>query len=193
MADSEFGDFLAAVCVAHGSDELPHLDLLAALFSGVHAGLKTGLDCFHNFVQGEALLQVLFGGPADFAVHHAVLGQVFHEFLGYPEQAFLGLHDSDGVVKGFEVADQRTGVRRFAEPFAQRYGIGGGQCVADGLGQLDNGGRAESSVQVIVEGNLGQALQIEVEGRGSVKNGLSHVSKTSPRIHDHGQPDQQLG
>ena len=175
VADGQFGDLLAAVGVAHGGDQLADLDLAAGLGHGVHAGFEAGLHGLDNFVQAQALLQVLFGCPAHFAVDHAVVGEVLDEFLGDAEQAFLGLHHGDGVVEGFEVADQRAGVGGFAEPLPQRDRIGRGQRVADGLGQLDDGGRAEPAIQVVVKGNLGQALQVEVEVRGSVRNSLSHV------------------
>ncbi len=137
------------------------------------ASTPASRPCLHGldrFVQAQALLQVLFGGPAHFTVDNAVVGKVFDEFLGDAEQAFLGLHHGDGVVEGLEVADQRAGVGGFAEPLPQGDGVGGGQRVADGLGKFNDGGRTESAVQVVVKGNLGEALQVEVEVRGSVKN-----------------------
>ena len=175
MADRQFGDLLAAVGVAHGGDELADLDVAAGLGDGVHAGFEPGLHGLDDVVQAQALLQVLFGRPAHLAVHDAVVGQVFDEFLRDAEQAFLGLHHGDGVVEGLQVADQRAGVGGFAEPLPQRDGVRGGQRVADGLGKFNDGGRAESAVQVVVKGNLGKALQVEVEVRGSVRNSLSHV------------------
>src|SRR5688572_21410319 len=118
---------------------------------------------------------MLFGSPADLAVDHAVVGQVFNELLGDAEQAFLGLHHRHRVVERLQVADQRAGVGGLTEPLPQCHRVIGGKRVANGLGKLDDGGGAEASVQVIVKGNLGQALQVEIDGRGSVNNGLSHV------------------
>ena len=175
VADGQFGDLLAAVGVAHGGDELADLDLAAGLGDGVHAGFEAGLHGLDDVVQAQALLQVLLGRPAHLAVHDAVVGQVLDELLRDAEQALLGLHHGDGVVEGLEVADQGAGVGGFAEPLPQRDGIGGGQRVAGGLGKFNDGGRAESAVQVVVKGNLGKALQVEVEVRGSVRNSLSHV------------------
>ena len=113
--------------------------------------------------------------PADFAVHDAVVGKVFHEFLGHAEEALFGLHHGDRVVKRFEVADQGAGVCGFAEPLPQRHRIGGRQGVPHGFRKFDDGGRAQAAVQVVVQGYLGEALEVEVDGRGSVKNRLSHV------------------
>ena len=141
VADRQFGDFLAAVGVAHGGDQLADLDVAAGLGDGVDAGVEAGLHGLDGLVQAQALLQVLFGGPADLTVDHAVVGEVFDEFLGDAEQAFLGLHHGDGVVEGLEVADQRAGVGGFAEPLPQRDGIGGGQRVAGGLRKFNDGGR----------------------------------------------------
>ena len=124
VADGEFGDLLAAVCVPHGGDQLAHLDLAAGLGHGVHAGFEAFLHGLDDFVQGQALLEVLLRRPADFAVHHAVVREVLHEFLGDAEQAFLGLHHGNGVVERLQVADQRAGVGGLAEPLAQRHGIG---------------------------------------------------------------------
>ena len=168
VADGEFGDLLAAVGVAHGRDQLAHLDLPAGLGHGVHAGFEPFLDGLDNLVQGQSLLQVLLRCPAHFAVHHAVVREVLHELLGDAEQAFLGLHDGDGVVERLKVADQRAGVGGFAEPFAQRDGVCGREGVAHCLRQLNDGGRAQAAVQVVVKGYLGQALQVEIEGRGGV-------------------------
>ena len=175
VADGQFRDFLAAVGVPHGGDQLADLDIASGLGDGVDAGFEARLHGLDGLVQAQALLEVLFGGPAHFTVDHAVVGQVFDEFLGDAEEAFLGLHHGNGVVEGLEVADQRAGVGRFAEPLPQRDGIGGGQGVSRGLGKFNDGGRTESAVQVVVKGNLGEALQVEVEVRGSVKNYLSHV------------------
>jgi hypothetical protein len=63
-----------------------------------------------EFVQAQALLQVLLGCPADLAIDHAVVRQVLDELLGDAEQSVPGLHDGDGVVERFKVTDQRAGV-----------------------------------------------------------------------------------
>ena len=110
-SDREFGDLLAAVGVAHGCDQLSHLDFAPAFADCLNAGFQSFLDSFDGFVQGESLLQVLFRRPPDFAVHHAVVRQVLDEFLGHPEEAFVRLHHGHGVVEGFQVADQGPGVR----------------------------------------------------------------------------------
>ncbi len=175
VADGQFGDLLAAVGVAHGGDELTHLDIAAGLCHGVHSSFEAGLHGFDHVVQAQALLQAPFGRPAHLAVHDAVVGQVFGEFLRDAEQALLGLHHGDGVVEGLQVADQGAGVGGFAEPLPQGDGVRGRQRVADGLSKFNDGGRLESAVQVVVKGNLGKALQVEVEVRGSVRNSLSHV------------------
>ena len=175
VADGQLGDFLAAVGVAHGGDQLADLDVAAGLGDGIDTGIEARLHGLDGLVQAQALRQVLFGGPAHFTVDNAVVGEVFDEFLGDAEEPVLGLHHGDGVVERLEVADQRAGVGGFAEPLPQGDGVGGRQRVSHGLGKFNDGGRTESAVQVVVKGNLGEALQVEFEVRGSVKNYLSHV------------------
>jgi hypothetical protein len=124
VADGELGDLLAAVGVPHGGDQLAHLDFAAAFGHRVHACLEALLDGLHHFVEREALLEVLLRCPADFTVDHAVIREVLHEFLGDPEQAFLGLHHGNGVVESLKVADQGAGVCGLSEPLSQRSGVG---------------------------------------------------------------------
>jgi hypothetical protein len=79
------------------------------------------------------------------------------------------------VVERFEVPDQGAGVGGLAEPFAEGGGVGGWKGVANGFRKLDDGCGAETPVQVVVKGYLGEALQVEVKGRGGVNDWLSHV------------------
>jgi len=71
------------------------------------------------------------------------------------------------VLEGLEVADQGAGVGGFAEPLRQRDGVGRRQGVSDAFGKFNDGGRTQSAVQVVVKGDLGKALQVEVEVRGA--------------------------
>ncbi len=86
VPDGEFGDFLAAVGVAHRGDQLADLDLAAGLGDGVDAGVEAFLDGLDDVVQRQALLQVLLRRPAHLAVDDAVVGEVLDEFLGHPDR-----------------------------------------------------------------------------------------------------------
>jgi hypothetical protein len=108
VADGELGDLLAAVRVAHGGDELAHLDLAPALPHGLDAGFEAFLHSLDGLIQREALLEMLLRRPPHLAVHHAVVSEVLNELLGHAEQALVGLHDSYGVVEGLQVPDQGT-------------------------------------------------------------------------------------
>ena len=169
VTHGQLGDLLGAVQVAHGGDQLAGLDGGAGGLGCVHALLQSGLDGLHGLVQGQSLLQVLLGSPADLGVDHAVLHQVLHELAGHTAQALGGLHDRDGVLEGLQVALEGAGVGGLGEPGGQVIGVVRGQLVADLLGQLQHGGRAQSAVQVVVQADLGQGGQVDLQGGGGVE------------------------
>ncbi|GGP58540.1 hypothetical protein GCM10010278_39390 [Streptomyces melanogenes] len=60
--------------------------------------------------------------------------------------------------EGLQIALQGTGVGRVAEPDRERRRVLGGQAlVAARAGQLDDGGGAQTTVEVVVEDGLGRA------------------------------------
>ncbi len=179
VAQGQLGDFHAAVGVAHGGDDLADLDRGPGLGQFLAGVLKPALDGLDDVVKAQALALVLLGRPAHLAVDNAVLDEVLDEFAGHAGERGLGLHHGDGVVKGFQVALQRTGVRGGAEPGAEFLGIGGGKFVSHLRGQLDDGLRAQSPIEVVVERNLGQGPEVEGWVVCNVDHLVSHLPSLS--------------
>jgi hypothetical protein len=97
---------------------------------------------------------------AHLGVHDAVRGQVQGALAGHPVHGVGPLHHADGVRERLQVAHQRAGVGRPPEPQAQRRGVVGRQvAVAELVGQLEHGLRAQAAVQVVVQENLGGAAE----------------------------------
>ena len=179
VPQGQLRDFDAAVGVAHGGDDLADLDRGSGLREFLAGFLEPALDGLDGVVQAESLAQVLLGGPAHLAVDHAVLDEVLDEFACHAGQRGLGLHHSDGVVEGFQVAFQRPGVGGGTEPGAEFLGIGGGKFVSRIGGQLDDGLRAQPPIEVVVERDLGQGPEVEGRVIGNVDHLVSHLPSLS--------------
>ena len=121
---------------------------------GGHALLEALLDGGDDLVEGEAGGDVLLGRVADLGVDDAVRRQVLDALARDPRQRGGGLHDRDGVVEGLEVLHQRAGVGHRREPLTQRLGVGSGQRVPHLRGQLDDRGRPQPPVEVVVQQHL---------------------------------------
>ena len=150
--DGELGDLHRAGLVPHRGEQLADHD---APVGGRDALVEALLDGRDDLVEGEPVADVLLGGVADLGVHDAVGGQVLDALAGHPGDPRGGLHDRDGVVEGLQVAHQRAAVGRLAEPPAQGVGVRGGQVVPALAGQLDDGLRPQSAVEVVVQQDLG--------------------------------------
>jgi hypothetical protein len=100
---------------------------------------------------------------AHLGVDHAVGGQVQRALPGHPVQPGLGLHHRDGVREGLQVAFERPRVGGRGEPPAESLRIRLGKRVADVGGELDDGLRAQATVQVVVQQCLG--CLDDVDGR----------------------------
>ncbi len=60
----------------------------------------------------------------------------------------------DGVVEGLQVALERPAVGGLGEPPAQRLGVVGGQVVPAVVGELEDGLRPQTAVEVVVQQGL---------------------------------------
>ena len=80
---------------------------------------------------------MLFWRPAHLAVDDSISGQVLHELRSYPPQARCCLHDN-GLIEGFQIAHQRSRVRRLGEPATKIIGSIGWRYMSDIGGQLDD-------------------------------------------------------
>ena len=95
---------------------------------------------------------------ADLGVHDAVGRQVLGTLARHPLERIPGLHDRDGVLEALEVALQRPSRRARDEPLGQLRAVGGRQPgIADRVGELEHGRRAQATVEVVVQKHLGGA------------------------------------
>ena len=141
-------------------------------------------------VEREPLADVQLGREADLGVDDAVGGEVLRALGRDPGERPAGLHDADGVREGLEVALEGAGVGRLDEPAAERLGVGRGQRVVAGLGgQLDDRGRAQPAVEVVVQQRLGRAPDRRPRaarrrgrpaGRGGADGWMGPVSTLTP-------------
>jgi hypothetical protein len=67
------------------------------------------------------------------------------------------------VHEGLQVALERAGVGRGAEPLLQLDRVGGGQLVAAARRQLDDRGRPQPAVEVVVQQRLGSQSQVGID------------------------------
>ena len=104
----EAGGQETVVSVAHGRNDLAHLNVATGFIYGIHALLKAQLDGLNGFVQAQARGEVLFRSPANLTVNNAVLSQVLHKFPRHPDQRVVRLHHGHGVLEGFQIAFQGT-------------------------------------------------------------------------------------
>ena len=93
---------------------------------------KPSLTASTTSSRRQSGLQVLLGRVADLGVDDAVGRQVLGALGGDPDQRLAGLHHRAGVGEGLQVAFQRAGVGRLAEPGPSLSRVGLGQAaVAD--------------------------------------------------------------
>lgn len=154
-AHRQLGDLQAASCCAHRRADGVDGEVGAVRTAGesVHDGL-------HHLVEGEALLGAQFGSHAHLGVHHAVGGQVASTFVRHALDGVLVLHDSHGVGEGFQVQNEVVALGATVEPLGEIGHVGGGEAAIAVLGrQFDHGLGSESAVEVIVQQDLGCALQ----------------------------------
>src|SRR5690606_30388460 len=88
-----------------------------------------------------------------------------------------GLHDGQGVVEGLEIAHERAGVGRLAEPPVQVAGIGRREVgIPDLVSELEDGARADTSVEMVVQQRLRRLQDLRGEDR------VAHCVSSSSRL-----------
>jgi hypothetical protein len=74
MTDRKFGNFEAAIRVAHSRHKLAGANKATLGFDCIHALFEAVLNCLNDLVKAKPLLQVLLGSPANFAINYAIGG-----------------------------------------------------------------------------------------------------------------------
>ena len=163
QAIDELGDLAGAGLVPHRGQQLADDDpcrRCAAIPSS-----KPALDRGDDLVEVEPAGDVLLGGVADLGVHDAVGGQVLDALAGDPRQRLGRLHHRDRVVEGLEVPLQRAGVGRLGEPATERRRRRARAAAWPiSRGQLEDRRRPQPSVEVVVQQDLGRAVDLLAGG-----------------------------
>ncbi len=150
VADRELGDLQRPGRRAHGGEQRVHRD--PAALAALAEPLEHGLD---DLVEAQTAFGVQLGGEPDLGVGHPVGGQVLGALGGHPAQRVRGLHDPDRVPERVQVDLQVTAVRALGQPLGQVLYVVAGQVPVPRLRrQLEDGLRAQATVQVIVQQDL---------------------------------------
>ena len=164
-------DLHGAGRVTHRGQELAYDDPAAGRGRPL---LEALLHRGHDLVERQPRRDVLLGGVADLGVDDAVRGEVLHALAGDPGEGSAGLHHRDGVVERLQVAHQRAGVRGVGEPLAQRGRVARGQLVADLRGEVQDGLRAQPTVEVVVQQDLRCPEDLVAGGDDRFRRGGRH-------------------
>src|SRR5580692_5775724 len=150
VADGQLGDLQRPGRRAHRGEQGVHRD--PAPFATLPEALENRLD---HLVQAQPAFGVQLRHEPDLGVDHAVGGQVRGAFGRDPAQRVRGLHDRDRVPERVQVDLEVAAVRAFGQPAGQLLDVVAGQvAVADLVGQLEYGLRAQAAVQMIVQQDL---------------------------------------
>lgn len=159
VVDNQLCDFLRVVILAHRADEQTRGDV-PSLGGSVSFTLCQALDQrINNSLHIQAPFQMVFRSQTQLSVDDIVGSQIFDGLTSHTRQRLSGLHDSTGVREGSQVARQRSGVAGVNKPLLQLIRIGGRQLIGVTAvrGQVDNGLRAQTTIEVIMKQYLGQA------------------------------------
>ncbi len=173
-----------------GGEQLPHPDVATAGVRGILSRFDALLHGIHDLVEAEPAREVLLGRPADLAVDDAVRGEVFDELLRRAHEALSRLHDADGDRELLEVVLERAAVDVVREPGLQTLRVVRGEVEIDLVGQFEDGLRAQTAVEVIVQRDLRKIAQFpaadaEVVGcHGAPLSGCHHAVMRSRTIGD---------
>ena len=109
------------------------------------------------------------GAKRDLGVHHAVGRQILGALACHPHDRVRGLHHPDGVGERLEVQRQVLAVGAALHPCCESFGVGRGKVAVAGLvGQLDDRGRSQAPVEVVVEDDFGGATDALDGGRSDL-------------------------
>ena len=154
-AHRQLGDLPAARRRAHGRGD----DVDGQVGAGRAAGeaVEHRLD---HLVERQPGLGAQLGRHAHLGVDDAVGGQVLGALVGDPLDRVAVLHHADGVGERLEVQHEVVALGAAVEPLGELVDVGGRQAVVAVLaGQLDDRGRPQATVEVVVQQHLGRPGQ----------------------------------
>ena len=125
-------------------------------------------DGVEHLVQGQPGLDVELGGEAHLGVHEAVGGEVLGALGGHADDGVAVLHHADGVRERLQVEHEVVALGAAVEPRAEVVDVGGREAgVAVLRRQLDDGGGAQATVEVVVEDDLRRPLDADRVDHGA--------------------------
>ena len=156
-ADRALRDLHGSRRLAHGRHEHLHDDRVAGLLGADRAEAEPLEVGVHDLVEGHATFGRELRGVADLGVHDAIRGEVLRALGRHPDDRVALLHHSDRVRERLEVQLEGLAVGTAADPRGELVGIAGRQPVVPELrGEVDDRGRPQPAVQVIVQQRLGR-------------------------------------
>ena len=156
-ADRAFGDLDGASRLAHRGDEQLHHDRVAGLGGACRADPEAVEHRGGGLVEGQALLGAQLGRHPDLGVDHAVGSQVLGAFGRDAGDRVGPLHDPERMRKSLEVELEALAVGATSEPGSEVVDVGGRERVVAVLGcQIDDRGRPQSPIEMVVEERLGR-------------------------------------
>jgi hypothetical protein len=161
QVDGERGHFVRTVVLPHRAQDLGGLD---GAPGGVHpsrAVFEAVGDRIHRLPQGEPGTGAEFRRPAHLGVHDAVGCDILHVLAGDAAQRDGVLQQGDGEVESLKIRGQVAAARLLHEPTGEPARIRGGQFDSSRGGQVDDGGRSQRTVEVVVQADLGQGGDVD--------------------------------
>ena len=153
-AHRQLGDLERAGCRAHRRDD--RVDGQIGVGRSEPEPVEHGL---HHLVERQALLGAQLGSEPHLGVHDAVVGEILGALVGDPLDRITILHHTDGVGERLEVQHQVVALGATVEPGGEVVDVGGRQIlVSELLREFDDGRRADTAVEVVVEQRLRRSL-----------------------------------
>ena len=133
---------------------------------------------FDRLVERQATARTELRGHPDLGIDDAVGGQILSAFRRDARDRIRPLHDPERVGERLEVKLQALAVGATADPSRQVVDVGRWECVIAVLGcQIDDRGRSQTPVEVVVEHGLGRP-----DDSGKIRHGVMvRASRTLPR------------
>ena len=158
-ADRAFRDLDGAGGLAHGRHEHLHDDRMAGRGGPLGPDLEPLEVRGDDLVERHAPFRRELRGVAHLSVGDAVRGEILGALRGDADDGVAFLHDADGVGEGLEVELERLAVGAATDMRREFVGVGRRQTgVAVFRGQVDDRGRSQAAVEMVVQEGLGCRL-----------------------------------
>ena len=136
----------------HRGHQAAHRDGSPCAAAAFSPSAKPARTASTTLIERQVAVDVELWREPHLRIDHVVGGKILDTLESDSVQRFRRLHHRDGMGERFEVADQRTAVRRSAEPLGECRLVRRGQIAVTHLvGNLDDGRRPQSTVEMVVQ------------------------------------------